>query len=70
MLAWFRTLPLFVVLLWISAGAMLLPSAMAFLTDDDATGRRFFYSALMTMIAAILIGIATTGQKTVATERW
>jgi trk system potassium uptake protein TrkH len=69
MLAWFRTLPLFVVLLWISAGAMLLPAAMAFLTEDFATGRRFFYASLMTMIAATLIGIATQGNRTVATER-
>jgi trk system potassium uptake protein TrkH len=69
MLAWFRTLPLFVVMLWISAGAMLVPSAMAFLTEDFATGRRFFYASLMTMIAATLIGIATQGNRGVATER-
>jgi trk system potassium uptake protein TrkH len=69
MLAWFRTLPLFVVLLWISAGAMVLPAAMAVLTEDFATGRRFFYASLMTMIAATLIGIATQGNRTVATER-
>jgi trk system potassium uptake protein TrkH len=69
MLAWFRTLPLFVVMLWISAGAMLVPSVMAFLTEDFATGRRFFYPSLMTMIAATLIGIATQGNRGVATER-
>jgi trk system potassium uptake protein TrkH len=69
MLAWFRTLPLFVVMLWISAGAMLVPSAMAVLTEDFATGRRFFYASLMTMIAATLIGIATQGNRGVATER-
>jgi hypothetical protein len=63
MLAWFRTLPLFVVLLWISAGAMVLPAAMAVLTEDFATGRRFFYASLMTMIAATLIGIATQGNR-------
>jgi trk system potassium uptake protein TrkH len=69
MLAWFRTLPLFVVLIWISAGAMLFPAAMAFVTGDDATGRRFFYASLLTMIAATLIGIATQGNRAVATER-
>jgi trk system potassium uptake protein TrkH len=69
MLAWFRSLPLFVVMVWISAGAMLLPAAMAFLTEDFATGRRFFYASLMTMIASTLIGIATQGSRVVATER-
>jgi trk system potassium uptake protein TrkH len=69
MLGWFRTLPLFVVLLWVSAGAMLLPAAMGILTEDFATGRRFFYASLMTMIAATLIGIATQGSRVVATER-
>jgi trk system potassium uptake protein TrkH len=69
MLAWVRTLPLFVVMLWIAAGAMLLPAAMAFLTEDFATGRRFFYASLMTAIAATLIGIAMQGRRTEATER-
>jgi trk system potassium uptake protein len=69
MLAWFRSLPLFVVMVWISAGAMLFPAAMAFLTEDFATGRRFFYASLMTVIAATLIGIATQGSRVVATER-
>ena len=48
---------------------MLFPAAMAFLTEDFATGRRFFYASLMTMIAATLIGIATQGSRVVATER-
>jgi trk system potassium uptake protein TrkH len=69
MLAWFRTLPLFVVLLWISAAAMLVPAAVAFLTEDFATGRTFFYAGLMTVIAATLIGIAMQGRPGVATER-
>jgi trk system potassium uptake protein TrkH len=48
---------------------MLLPAAMGILTEDFATGRRFFYASLMTMIAATLIGIATQGSRVVATER-
>lgn len=69
MLAWFRSLPLFVVLLWISAGAMLLPSAVGYATEDFATGRRFFYASLMTMIVCMLVGIATQGQRKAPTER-
>jgi trk system potassium uptake protein TrkH len=69
MVAWFRNLPFFVVLLWISATAMLLPSVMAMATEDFATGRRFFYSSLLTMVVATLIGIATQGGKGSATER-
>jgi len=69
MQAWFRSLPLFVVLLWIAALAMLLPAAMGFLTEDFETGRRFFYPSLMTAIAATLIGLATQGQRLVVSER-
>ncbi|MFW5654237.1 MAG: TrkH family potassium uptake protein [Roseicyclus sp.] len=66
---WFRNLPFLVVMLWIAAGAMLLPGAMAFATEDFRTGRVFLYAALLTMIGATLIGIATQGTRAVPTER-
>ncbi len=69
MLAWFRDLPLFVVLLWLAAAAMLLPAAMAMATQDYETGRTFFYSSLMTMVGATLIGIATQGRTAAPNER-
>jgi trk system potassium uptake protein TrkH len=69
MLRWFRTLPLLVVLVWIAAAAMLFPAAVAFATEDFRTGRVFFYAALLTMIGATLVGIATQGARAAPTER-
>ncbi|MDG4648800.1 potassium transporter TrkG [Roseibacterium sp. SDUM158017] len=69
MLAWFRNLPLFVALLWISAGAMLLPAAMAVASEDFATGRSFFYASLLTMVGATLIGIAVQRSGRTPNER-
>lgn len=69
MVDWFRNLPLFVVLLWLSAGAMLLPSGVAVASGDYATSRAFFYGSLLTMVAATLIGIATQGNRTPPSER-
>ena len=69
MLSWFRSLPFLVVMVWISAGAMLLPAAMAFATEDFATGRVFFYAALLTAVGATLVGIATQGRLAEPTER-
>jgi trk system potassium uptake protein len=69
MVDWFRNLPLFVVLLWLSAGAMLLPSGVAVATGDYATSRAFFYGSLLTMVAATLIGIATQGNPAPPSER-
>lgn len=69
MLIWFRSQPLLVVMLWIAAAAMLAPAAMGFATEDFETGRIFFYASLLTMVGAMLIGIATGGNRRQATER-
>jgi trk system potassium uptake protein TrkH len=69
MLAWFRNLPLLVVMIWIAAAAMLLPAAVGFATEDFRSGRTFLYAALLTMVGATLLGIATQGRRTEPTER-
>jgi trk system potassium uptake protein TrkH len=69
MLAWFRELQLFVVLLWIAAAAMLLPAAMGMATEDFETGRVFLYAGLLTAVGATLIGIATQGRNSAPNER-
>ncbi len=60
-------LPLFVILIGISAGAMLLPSIVALGQDDMPTRRVFFYSAILLFILAMLIGFVTTSSARVQT---
>lgn len=52
-------LPVLVILLGISALAMFLPAAHAFAMRDHEIGRPFFYSGLMLLILAGMIGLAT-----------
>ena len=60
-------LPLFVILIGISAGAMLLPSIVALGQDDMPTSRVFFYSAILFFILAMLLGFVTTNSARVQT---
>ena len=52
---WFRSLPLVVILLWIAAGAMLLPAAHAAANGDNRVARVFLYGAV---VVAALTGMA------------
>ncbi|MBY6200264.1 hypothetical protein KUV65_02735 [Maritalea mobilis] len=69
MAAWFRNLPLFVVLILLSAGAMLIPAAAGMMLGDFRTGRLFFYSSLLVGVGAWLIGIALQAHPRPPTER-
>ena len=51
-------LPLFVILIGISAGAMLMPSIVALEQDDMPTSRVFFYSAILFFILAMLLHLS------------
>lgn len=53
-------LPLFVILIGVSSGAMLLPSLVALGQDDMPTSRVFFYCAILFFILALLLGFVTT----------
>lgn len=61
MLARLLDLPLIVILMGISALAMLAPAAYALTLSDHQTARAFFYSALLFLVLTALIGIATAG---------
>jgi trk system potassium uptake protein TrkH len=66
----FRRLPFFVVLVLTGAVAMLLPAIYAAVTEDYATARDFFYSAILVALLGALIGLATQTTATrVASER-
>jgi len=53
--------PLIVILMGIGAVSMMVPAFHAFLMDDHATSRAFFYSAVLFVIFFIMIALATTG---------
>jgi len=55
--------PLLVVFIGATGLLMLVPSAKAFIDLDAAIGRAFFYSALITVVAAIFLAIALLGQR-------
>ncbi|MGH1329516.1 MAG: TrkH family potassium uptake protein [Paracoccaceae bacterium] len=61
MMARLLQLPLIVILMGISALAMLLPAAHGAATQDFVSMRAFFYSALILLIVAGFGGIATAG---------
>ena len=52
-------LPLFAVLVGISALAMLIPASVAVVQQDHASGRSFFYSALLLCILTLVAVFAT-----------
>lgn len=59
MLARLAELPLLVVLLGVTGGFALLPALHALASDDNNLARGFFYSALILMMVAVMMGIAT-----------
>ncbi|WP_342665296.1 hypothetical protein [Roseicyclus elongatus] len=69
MVAWFRNLPLFVVLVFMAGAAMLVPAAAGMALGEYREGRLFFYTALLVCLGASLVGIAVQAQPRPATER-
>ena len=63
MLERLRSLPLFVLLMGAGAMGMFLPAVQAILVDDHHVARAFFYSAILFLILAALIAIATSNVK-------
>lgn len=59
MARYFRTLPFFVVLLFVAAAATLIPSVYGLAVRDHDSARVFFYSGLLIAVAAVLLGFAT-----------
>jgi trk system potassium uptake protein TrkH len=59
MLARLAELPLLVVLLGLSGGVALLPALFAFGAHDHEHARDFLYSALILLVLAVMLGIAT-----------
>lgn len=62
-------LPLIVVLMGVSALAMMLPAAVASALDDHLIARIFFYSSLLFLILTGLIGFATQTLPAVTSPR-
>lgn len=61
MFARIARLPLLVVLLGVTGCLALLPALHALAFDDHELARAFFYSALVLLLLAIMLGIATAG---------
>lgn len=61
MFARIARLPLLVVLLGVTGCLALLPAVHALAFDDHELARAFFYSALVLLLLAIMLGIATAG---------
>ncbi|MCE5972205.1 TrkH family potassium uptake protein [Sinirhodobacter sp. WL0062] len=55
----FQDLPLIVILMGIGAVAMILPSVHAYIVSDYHTSRTFLYSALLFLVLAGLLGLAS-----------
>lgn len=58
---WVTRLPFFVVLMGISAAAMLVPSAHAAALEDFYTMRVFFYGFVISSLLTLMVGLATAG---------
>jgi len=56
-----QKLPLFVVLMGISALAMIVPSAHALALGDFTTMRVFFYGSILFSLLTLVVGLATAG---------
>lgn len=69
MAAYFRNLPFFTVLIFVSGGAMFVPAAIATALEDFATARVFLYSGLMVVMAAVLLGFASQTPRRRPSER-
>lgn len=69
MLRRLRSLPLFVQLMGLGAGAMLVPALHAFMTRDYAVARPFFYSALLFGFLTALLGLASAANPAGNRER-
>ena len=54
--------PLLVVLLGFSGALALVPAAHAVAVDDDRIARGFFYSSLVLMLVAVMLGIVTSSR--------
>lgn len=54
--------PLFLFLLWIAAGAMLVPAVHALVSDDGVTAQAFVLAALMLGVGAGLVALALRGR--------
>lgn len=69
MVDYFRRLPFLVLLLFIAAGAMMVPAFFAFVMEDPETGRDFLYSGLMIAVMAGLLGLATQSTRALQSDR-
>jgi trk system potassium uptake protein TrkH len=69
MVAYFRNLPFFAILVFLAGGAMLIPAFVATAARDFETGRAFLYSGLMVLIAAMLVGFACQTPRRPPSER-
>ena len=69
MAAYFRNLPLFTVLLMLAGAAMIAPATLALSLEDFATARDFFYTAVMILVVAGVLGFATQAPSRNVTER-
>lgn len=69
MTAYFRNLPFFAILIFVASGAMFIPAAVATGMQDFATGRVFFYTAMMVGMGAILLGFACQTPRRPPSER-
>lgn len=69
MAAYFRNLPLFTVLLFAAGLAMLLPAAVGAYLGQHASARDFFYTGLMVVMAALLVGFASQTPRRPPSER-
>lgn len=57
-----RDLPLLVILMALTAGAMLVPAVHAYASHAPDMGRPFFYGAIMLAVLTAMIGLATWGR--------
>ncbi len=69
MATYFRNLPFFVVLIFVSGAAMFIPASVGVAFEEFATARAFFYSALMVLMSAVLIGFASQTPRRKPSER-
>ena len=68
MRGYFGRLPLFVLLVGLSALAMFVPATVAATLEDFATGRAFFYPALLILILAGIAGFVAPSMRKAALE--
>lgn len=69
MVSVFRRLPILILLTMIAALAMLIPAIYANALDEDAIARNFFYSSLLCLILAGMVGLATAANPRVPRAR-